>query len=54
MKPKNLENIQISGSLSVEAKHEIASIFASWYLENKYKQQNIERKASEIMQHVFW
>lgn len=47
MKPKNLENIQVSGSLSVEAKHEIASIFASWYLENKYKKQNIEKTTSD-------
>lgn len=29
MKTKKLKNIQVSGSLSVEAKHEIASIFAS-------------------------
>ena len=47
MKTKTFKNIQVTGSLSVEGKHEIASIFASWYLENKYKKQNIERKASE-------
>lgn len=47
MKTKTFKNIQVTGRLSVEGKHEIASIFASWYLENKYKKQNIEKISTE-------
>lgn len=47
MKTKTFKNIRVTGRLSVEGKHEIASIFASWYLENKYKKQNIETTSTE-------
>lgn len=47
MKTKTFKNIRVTGSLSNEAKHEIASIFASWYLENKYKKQNNEKITTE-------